>query len=211
MSTVKILSACFVLLTFQAATVEAKLYKWVDNQGVTHYGETIPPEYADKDNVLLDDKGRVIKKNAQLTIEERRNLEATAEKNRAEEAAAAEQRRRDRMLLSTYSSEKEIDLARDRNLQQVEALINSIQLLQKSANESAEGYQVEAQQISQAGKKIPGSLKKDIADAEKKSTKLQQRLTKAQEKLAAVKAGFEADRVRYRELTGSGESKKEKL
>ena len=69
MSTVKILSACFVLLTFQAATVEAKLYKWVDNQGVTHYGETIPPEYADKDNVLLDDKGRVIKKNAQLTIE----------------------------------------------------------------------------------------------------------------------------------------------
>lgn len=211
MSTVKILSACFVLLTFQAATVEAKLYKWVDNQGVTHYGETIPPEYADKDNVLLDDKGRVIKKNAQLTIEERRNLEATAEKNRAEEAAAAEQRRRDRMLLSTYSSEKEIDLARDRNLQQVEALINSIQLLQKSANESAEGYQVEAQQISQAGKKIPASLKKDIADAEKKSTKLQQRLTKAQEKLAAVKAGFEADRVRYRELTGSGESKKEKL
>ena len=211
MSTVKILSACFVLLTFQAATVEAKLYKWVDNQGVTHYGETIPPEYADKDNVLLDDKGRVIKKNAQLTIEERRNLEATAEKNRAEEAAAAEQRRRDRMLLSTYSSEKEIDLARDRNLQQVEALINSIQLLQKSANESAEGYQVEAQQISKAGKKIPASLKKDIADAEKKSTKLQQRLTKAQEKLAAVKAGFEADRVRYRELTGSGESKKEKL
>lgn len=211
MSNGKNLATCLVLLVSFASIAEAKLYKWVDNQGVTHYGETIPPEYADKDNVLLDDKGRVIKKNAQLTTEERRSLEATAEKKRAEEATAAEQRRRDRMLLSTYSSEKEIDLARDRNLQQVEALINSIQLLQKSASESAEGYQVEAQQITQAGKKIPASLKKDIADAEKKYTKLQQRLTKAQEKLDAVKAGFEADKTRYRELTGSSESKKEKL
>ena len=27
----------------------AKLYKWVDDQGVTHYGETIPPPYAGHD------------------------------------------------------------------------------------------------------------------------------------------------------------------
>ena len=196
-----------VLLSSFAATAEAKLYKWVDDKGVTHYGETIPPEYADKDNVLFNDKGQVIKKNEKLTAVERRAKEEAAAKQRADDTAAAEQRRRDRMLLSTYSSEKEIDLALDRNLQQIEALVNSIQLLQKSAQESADGYQQEAKQLTQAGKKIPLSLKNDIADAEKKTLKLQQRLTQAQKKMASVKDKFAADKARYRELTGSSSEK----
>lgn len=207
MSNAKILAASLVLLASFGSTAEAKLYKWVDDKGVTHYGETIPPEYADKDNVLFDDKGRVIKKNEKLTAEEQRAQEAAAAKKRTDEANAVEQRRRDKSLLNTYSSEKEIDLARDRNLQQVEALITSIQLLQKSAQESMDGYQLEAQHLTQAGKKIPASLKSDIADAEKRATKLQLRLTKAQERMAAVKASFEADKVRYRELTGGSKEK----
>ena len=207
MGNIKIFAVGLVLLTFFAVTAEAKLYKWVDDKGVTHYGETIPPEYADKDNVLLNDAGRVIKKNEKLTAEERRTQEDAAAKQRANDTAVADQHRRDKMLLSTYSSEKEIDLARDRNLQQLEALINSIQMLQQSAEESAAGYQLEAKQLTQDGKKIPLSLKNDIADAEKKTLKLQQRLTQAQEKMTAIKDSFAADKARYRELTGSTSGK----
>jgi hypothetical protein len=32
---------------------DAKLFKWVDDQGVTHYGEVIPPEYANKEKDAL--------------------------------------------------------------------------------------------------------------------------------------------------------------
>lgn len=203
MSNVKMLAACLVFLASLASTAEAKLYKWVDDKGVTHYDETVPPEYAGKDNVLFDDKGRIIKKNSQLSADEKRVLEEAASKKRSADEAAAEQRRRDKSLLNTYSNEKEIDLARDRNLQQVEALINSIQLLQKSAQENMASYQLESQQLTQAGKKIPPSLKSDISDAEKRAAKLQQRLDKAQEKMASIRANFEADKVRYRELTGT--------
>jgi hypothetical protein len=34
-------------------SAEAKLYKWVDDKGVTHYGEVIPPEYANKEKDTL--------------------------------------------------------------------------------------------------------------------------------------------------------------
>ncbi len=51
--------------------VMAKMYKWVDDQGTTHYGETIPPEYADKDRAELNKAGRVVKKKEVLTPEER--------------------------------------------------------------------------------------------------------------------------------------------
>ena len=203
MANAKFISAGFLLLAAFAVTAEAKLYKWVDDKGKTHYGETIPPEYADRDNVLLNEKGRIIKRNEKLTAEGKKAQEETEAKKRVEDETAKEQRRKDKMLLNTYSNEKEIDLARDRNLQQVEALINSIQLLQKSAQESLENYQTEAKENTASGKKIPASLRSDIADAENRINRLKSRLTKAQEKADKVRTDFGEDKKRYRELTGS--------
>ncbi len=200
----KILGAGLVLLAAFSASAEAKLYKWVDEKGVTHYGETIPPEYADKDNVQFNDQGRVIKRNEKINAEERRAQEEAVAKKRIEDEAALELRRRDKMLLNTYSNEQEIDLARDRNLQQVEARITSVKLLLKSAQESQEGYRLEAEKITKSGKKIPASLQADLIESGNKVARLQQELAKAQEKGAAVSASFESAKVRYRELTGGG-------
>jgi chromosome segregation ATPase len=123
------------------------------------------------------------------------------ESKTAEQKAAIEQRRKDNALLNTYSNEKEIDLARDRNLQQVEARISSIQLLQQSAQESLDNFRKEASTIK-AGKQIPASLQADITAAENKIAKLKQDLDAANAKAASVRASFEADKARYRELTG---------
>ena len=87
-------------LSFPAA---AKLYKWVDDNGVTHYGETIPPEYADKDREELNKYGRVIKSEEVMTPERRREKEQEEEKQREAEKAALEQQRHDRTLINTYS------------------------------------------------------------------------------------------------------------
>ncbi len=204
MASAKILGAGLVLLAAFSASAEAKLYKWVDEKGVTHYGETIPPEYANKDNVQFNDKGRVIKRNEKINADERRAQEEAAAKKRISDEAALELRRHDKMLLNTYSNEQEIDLARDRNLQQVNARLTSVNLLLKSAQESQEGYRLEAGKITKNGKKIPASLQADLSEAGNKVTRLQQELAKAQEKGAAVSASFESAKVRYRELTGGG-------
>ena len=199
----KIFGAGLLLFAVVISSAEAKLYKWVDDKGETHYGETIPPEYADRDNVQFNDKGQVIKRNEKMNSEARRAKEAVEAKKRADDEAILEQRRKDKMLLNTYSSEKEIDLARDRNLQQVEALISSIQLLQKSAQESLDSYQLEQEKVTQAGRKIPASLESDIAAAVQKTIKLRQQMNTAQEKATKVKSNFESDKLRYRELTGN--------
>ena len=155
MTNASVLGAGLVLCIAFITTAEAKLYKWVDDKGVTHYGETLPPEYAGKDNVQLNDKGRVIKKSEKISAEELRSKDENAARKSAEDKAAIEQRRKDNTLLSTFSNENEIDLARDRNLQQVEAVISSIQLQLKSAQQSLESYQQEAEQRTKAGRKIP--------------------------------------------------------
>ncbi|HEU0283116.1 MAG TPA: DUF4124 domain-containing protein [Gallionella sp.] len=182
--------------------VEAKMYKWVDDQGTTHYGETIPPEYAGKDRAELNKTGRVIKKEDILTPEERRANEQADTKKRADEEAALERKRRDKALVNTYSNEKEIDLARNRNLQQVEARINSINSQLKMADSNLAGLKKEVDGYNTAGKKIPASLQEDLNESQKRLDKLQQDMEKAKAEKAALDARYDADKARYKELTG---------
>jgi uncharacterized protein YifN (PemK superfamily) len=197
----KLLVAFIVGATFSLPAA-AKLYKWVDDNGTTHYGETIPPEYADKDRSELNKAGRVIKTEEVLTPEKRRAKVEAETKRREEEKTAFEQQRHDKTLVNTYSSVKEIDLARARNLQQIDARINVIHSALKTANENLNGLQKEAENYTKTKKKIPASLEEDLQDAHARLEKLQKDLELPQAEKAALEARYDADKARYMELTG---------
>lgn len=197
----KLLAALVIGLSFSLPAA-AKMYKWVDDEGVTHYGETIPPEYADKDRSELNKSGRVIKKREVLTPEERRAKEQEAAQKREAAEAALERKRRDRALLNTYSNVKEIDLARNRNLQQVDARLNSINSRLKMASNNLLGLQKEAEGFTSSNRQMPKSLQEDLQEAQARVDKAQRDMEKAQAEKAAVEARFDADKARYKELTG---------
>lgn len=191
----KLLMSAAALCAVFSLNAEAKLYKWVDNNGTTHYGETIPPEYANKEAVKLE-KGRIEKR------EDKNADKKAAQKDPAAEKARIEAERHDNALINTYSSEKEIDLARDRNLQQVEARTGSFTTLLKSAQENQVALQKEAEGLTKQGRKIPKSLDEDLEEAKARIAKLQGDLDNSLKENEAVKARYEADKVRYRELKG---------
>lgn len=201
MTRLKLLVALIAGVTL-SFPVAAKLYKWVDDNGTTHYGETIPPEYANKDRVELNQAGRVIKSEEALTPERRRAKEQEDAKNRDDAKAALEQQRHDKTLINTYNSVKEINLARIRSLQQVDARINVISSYIKTANDNLIGLQKEAENYTKANRKIPDSLQEDLQEAQTRLEKLQKDLEKPQAEKAALEARFDADKARYIELTG---------
>ncbi len=176
---------------------DAKLYKWVDAQGITHYGETIPPEYANRDTKQLD-KGRVIDRKDGFDSEKKNSVKMES----AEDKVAFEARRKDDALLNSYSNEKEIDLARDRSLLQIEARVNSYTTMLKSANATLDGLHKEFDALTQKNRPIPQSLTEDIADGEALVAKRQKELDTSQKEMDAVKARYEADKQRFRELKG---------
>src|SRR5450756_1420928 len=134
MTKLKLLVALIAGVTL-SFPVAAKLYKWVDDNGTTHYGETVPPEYANKDRVELNQAGRVIKSEEVPTPERRRAKEQEDAKKRDDAKTALDQQRHDKTLINTYNSVKEIDQARIRSLQQVDARINVIGYSIKTAND----------------------------------------------------------------------------
>jgi len=197
----RLIVALVIGMTFSLSAA-AKMYKWVDDNGTTHYGETIPPEYANKDRAELNKAGRVVDKKEVLTPEERRAKELEDIKKREDEEAAVEQKRRDKALLNTYSSVKEIDLARTRNLQQVEARLNSISSQIKMAGDNLTGLQKEADGYTSTSKKIPASLQEDLQESQARLIKLQQDMEKSKAEKAMVEARYDAEKARYKELTG---------
>jgi hypothetical protein len=192
----KLLMSAAALCAAISLNAEAKLFKWVDNEGVTHYGETIPPEYANKEAVKLE-KGRIEKREDKKTASQK-----VPEKDPIAEKARIEAERHDNALINTYASEKEIDLARDRNLQQVEARTDSFTTLLKSAQENQVALQKEAEGLTKQGRKIPKSLEEDLVEAQSRVDKMQTDLNNSLKESEAVKARYEADKVRYRELKG---------
>lgn len=190
----KLLVTSAVLCAAFCFNAEAKLYKWVDENGTTHYGETIPPEYANRDTKKLE-KGRIVDRDD--------SFDSAKEKSAPKETGAAlEARRRDNALLNSYSNEKEIDLARDRNLLQIEARVNSYTTMLKSAQVGLDQLHKERDTLTKNNRTIPASLTDDIAEAEALVAKRQKELDTNQKEMDAVKARYEADKQRYRELKG---------
>ncbi len=199
----KLLLACVGLSAAFCFNAEAKLYKWVDDSGTTHYGETIPPEYANRETKQLD-KGRITDHIETFDT----NKQKSVKKESLADKAAQDARRHDEALLNSYSNEKEIDLARDRNLLQIDARINSYTTLIKSSQATLDDLHKESDSRTQQGRKVPQSLTDDIAATEARIAKLQKDMDANQKEMDSVKARYEADKLHYRELKGKSPSDK---
>jgi hypothetical protein len=57
MSVLRSLLPLLLLAVASGPAVAQKLYKWVDKDGQVHYGDRIPPEYADQDRDVLNKQG----------------------------------------------------------------------------------------------------------------------------------------------------------
>ena len=110
-SSISVLIASAVLAAAAwGAGATRKVYVWKDDQGVTHYGDQIPPEYAAQAHGVVNNQGiEVEHTDAQKSAEQ-----LAAEDQKKQEA---EQRaNRDHNLLSTYGSVQEIEHLRDQRL-----------------------------------------------------------------------------------------------
>lgn len=105
-------------LSAMAQTQSSKTYRWVDDDGVVHFGDSVPAKYSEKDKDVLNKQGVAVDfVKGKITEEE------LAEIERRKELAAAQAivDRENRVLLATYQSEEEITMHRDRRLELIEA------------------------------------------------------------------------------------------
>ncbi|HUX63249.1 DUF4124 domain-containing protein [Sulfuricella sp.] len=188
-----------LLASFPA--IAGKLYSWVDEHGKTHYGNTVPPQYAQQGNAELNQRGVVVKKtDAALTPEQRKAKEEELAQQKEEEKKALEQKRRDKALLNTYTTEKEVDLVRDRNLQQGELQLQSMELRAKQVQPRLDQARKRAEDLVAKKRPLPPDLQQELEEKGKELRRLQEMIQQKRAEMDAIRARFEDDKKRFREL-----------
>ncbi|HET7570781.1 MAG TPA: DUF4124 domain-containing protein [Gammaproteobacteria bacterium] len=198
------LSVCIICLSTLAALPAAaatpppshSVYKWVDKNGVVHYGDQVPPQYAQQRREVINQQGMVI----DVLPAQKTQKELSAEQAKQEAAAAQQQRaRRDRMLLNSYRSVNDIKNARD---SQVDAITARIAITRSALDSLKEQLQTLQKRAKKQTKDAP-KLDKDIASIEAQVAANQQSLVAQKAKKAETEQQFAADIERFKELNAS--------
>jgi hypothetical protein len=183
-----------------------RLYKWTDRDGVVHYGDKVPPEYANLDRNVLNDQGvRVGFEEGEVTPEERAVLEQREREREAARVARDEIARRDHMLLTTYLTVSDIEDLRDRRLELLESQIKVTELYLNNLRKRLVGLQAEASAFKPYttradAPQIPENLALDVRRTTASISLYEQTLSRTRSDQQNLRASFDNDISRFREL-----------
>ncbi|HZP85478.1 MAG TPA: DUF4124 domain-containing protein [Burkholderiales bacterium] len=184
------------------SSAPSRIYKWVDEAGVTHYGTSIPPRYAEKAASELNKQGMQVKRiEAAATPEQRKAAEDRAVQLKDEQKRASEQRRRDNALLNTYTSPREIEEAKERNLALPKQAIQGLQPRLQKAQERLASLQGQVDRLKRAGKAVPEHVSEDMNRQQAEIDDVRAEIDRHNAQIEAIRARFDSDRQRYVELT----------
>ena len=173
-------------------------YKWVDEQGVIHYGDNIPPQYAQQDRAVMNSQGvEVSHIAAALTAEQ-----AAAEARKKSEAL--KQRQHDSFLVTTYTSVADIEALRDVRLDQLQGQRAAAESYVESLRSRLGALQARAltfQPYSAGGaRRMPDDLAENLVRTVSEMRQQAGALAAKGDEEKTLRAQFDADIQRYREL-----------
>lgn len=174
-------------------------YRWVDENGVVHYGDHVPPEYAKKESTLLNKQGVEVRRNeAQRTPEQ-----LAADQKRLEELQR--QKQHDAFLLTTYTSVKDIEALRDERLDQIMGQRRAAESYVEGLHSRLTNLQNRAKRFapyndSPGARQMPDDLAEDLVRTMNEMKAQKTALVAKDAEESALRAEFQSDIDRYREL-----------
>ena len=175
------------------------MYRWVDSNGRVQYGDTLPVTYQKSGAAELSKQGQVVKRTASET---ERAAEAAAKAEQAKQKQAADdQARLDRALTSTYTTEAEIDLARDRALAHHDLAIKSAETRIKVVSANFRDLKARADMFIRSKKPIPPNLQMQLDQIRNERKELYRIVVQNKEAMVQVRDKYEADKQRFKLLT----------
>ncbi len=188
-------SFLFFALAF-GAVATAQTYRWVDEKGVTVYGDRVPPQYKDSAQVELSRSGITVKKiEPALTAQQRAEMEA----KRAIEAEIAAKKeavdRIDRALVSKYANAGELAAAHGRDLIRIDDELTGFTSSAQGLTERAKSLYTSTKKLSRDQRVELEGLSSDLSQA----AEIIER--KLNERAEAMKR-HKLERARFEELMG---------
>jgi len=188
-----------------AAPSHEAFYRCKDSAGQTHYGDSKPIACDGYDTEVLNERGMVMRviegAQARAAREQRENAEKLARK----EHEASEQR--DKMLIDTYLTVADIERLRDQRLDQLDAKYRLTEQSISNLRERQTRLQSQIARFKPYSDKpnappLPDHLAEEMVNTVNGISVYQESLTKTRAEQEQMKASFDSDIARFKELKG---------
>lgn len=200
-------------VAFSPLSVHAAIKCWTNSEGVRECGNAIPPEYAQKSSETINKRGITVETHERAMTkeelaekrkreeDEQRRADEAAEKNKKQEAA-------DRVLLSTFLSEDEINGARDRKLTLIDGNIEITRVTINKLNDDLQRQQKKAANYERKGKTVPEGTLKEIASLERQIKNKEEFIQAKENEKEVIRKKYAKDLERFHELKSQGKKLK---
>ena len=194
-------AALIIAIAALPIAAEAQTYRCVGKDGKKYYGQSVPTQCLGMPVEELNAQGMVSRRfDAAASAAERDKKAAEEEERKKREAITKEEGRRGRALLATYTSEKEIENARGRALEENQAAVRDVEgkigVIKKRQGDLAKELD-----FYQGKNKPPVRLEQDIKNAEIDLKAQEGLLTAKKKEVDSINAKYDDDKKRYIELT----------
>ena len=178
-----------------------EVYRCRDANGRFIYGQAIPAPCMEQDVEVVDGSGRVVR-----MIPGRRSLEEAAAQKAQEDAVKAAAQR-DRTLLATYLSVADIERLRDQRLELLEQQSRVTEQYIANLRERESRLMTDAQRFrpyndSPKARPVPDHLAEEMVNTVNGLQVYQEELAKNTTERDELRAAFDADITRFKELKG---------
>lgn len=179
------------------------VYKWVDEDGNTHYSQTLPPEQVAREHDLLTSDGLLAERIARApTAEERAALAEQMRLARDQAERDRLQAQQDRLFLAAFPTAADIERAMDSRR---ETVLNERRTVEALLEQTRVGFSDMVQQAAEferQGQSVPQWLTERISSDRDKLGEFRARLAEIDRRLEALEAERQSELARHRRLTG---------
>jgi len=184
-------------------------YRCTGKDAKKYYGSTIPMACVGRPVEQLNSQGLVVRRiDPEGEEKERAEKAAAAEKAKEEDASKNEETRRNRALLATYTSERDIEETRGRALADNQKAVREVEGKIEALRKKRAAYDKELEFYSDSGAKnkkskstVPVKLTEDIRNSEIDLKAQEDLLAAKKREVIAINAKYDEDKKRFIEAT----------
>ena len=191
------LIAAALAVPAQAEQANFRMYKCIDTAGKVYYSDKINPDCGQGSE--LNRQGMVMMKKEVA----KPALASKADPVAAPAKSSKELDRRDRALMATYTTVEEIDAARDRSLAIPAEGIKTIESKLDKASRQLTELKKHTDTLATQKKPLPANVVEEINAGQRQVSGLEADLAQRNSQSDSIRARFEADKQRFRELKGA--------
>jgi hypothetical protein len=183
------------------AIAAGKFQCWTNSDGVRECGNSVPPEYSQQRVETLNDKGMVVEIQGPAKTKEQLEQEKREEELRkAQEDREAEQRRKDMVLLRTFTTERDLKISYNNKTNSINGIIELTRSSNKNLRENLEQLQKRAANLERSGKPIPDKMVNEMQSVKRQIKNNEDFIAEKQQEIAELNKRYDADLKRFREL-----------